>query len=513
MAIVYCCWTTGDDSTGDGSYGNPYKTITQASMGLTGGDEVRVSKSAAHTALTGTLTWADNSTSVSTSADLTGELAATDMIGKDADDNMWWEVDSLNSTTITLRGVYSGTSEAVASYKMEFHDCGSPTSAQTVQVVSASGSSTSSRLKISGGWDLSTQTQTGKSFFCTTHLTNRYGYGLYVAAKNFIELSDLYFARFRNFYISSGTGNKITNMGSFSNGLVDNLTFGSGCYSSTFENLWANCQSTSYDAFSFSGRHSQFDNIHVASAGEGLTVSSFGNIFNRVTARCCALDGIDVVGGNRFGEVLSERNNRGISRTLSGEPVLIGKLTSNNDTTVLYANSTGCQIIVGQLIATGHTTLSDQNATGLQHTPGPLVLVQRLGNDANTGRMYYYYGLVEQDATDARSGTCLKATPTNETSAMWISLGKHRVTSVAADIVLSVYAKDDATFNGDVALMALMNGQVVSDFWVEKTMATTYGQHSLTVDTLDLVSGEWLELVARVRGTAGSVFFDDFAAA
>lgn len=41
MSIKYCDYINGNDSTGDGSAGNPYKTITQASTGLAGGDEVR----------------------------------------------------------------------------------------------------------------------------------------------------------------------------------------------------------------------------------------------------------------------------------------------------------------------------------------------------------------------------------------------------------------------------------------------------------------------------------------
>lgn len=54
MAIVYCSWATGDDTTGTGTAANPYKTITKASTSRTAGDEVRVAKSPDPTALTGT---------------------------------------------------------------------------------------------------------------------------------------------------------------------------------------------------------------------------------------------------------------------------------------------------------------------------------------------------------------------------------------------------------------------------------------------------------------------------
>ena len=42
MAENYCDYISGDDDTGDGTNGNPYKTIDKAATGLSGGDEVRV---------------------------------------------------------------------------------------------------------------------------------------------------------------------------------------------------------------------------------------------------------------------------------------------------------------------------------------------------------------------------------------------------------------------------------------------------------------------------------------
>jgi len=64
MAIVYCDWATGDDTNGNGSYSNPYKTITKATTGRTGGDEVRVAKSPEPTSLTGTVGFTQGSTAV-----------------------------------------------------------------------------------------------------------------------------------------------------------------------------------------------------------------------------------------------------------------------------------------------------------------------------------------------------------------------------------------------------------------------------------------------------------------
>jgi len=55
MSIKYCDYTNGDDDTGDGTSGNPYKTIQKSDNGLSGGDEIRVAKSPASSDLTGTV--------------------------------------------------------------------------------------------------------------------------------------------------------------------------------------------------------------------------------------------------------------------------------------------------------------------------------------------------------------------------------------------------------------------------------------------------------------------------
>jgi len=100
--INYCDYAAGNDSTGDGSAGNPYKTITKASTGLSGGDEVRVAKSADPSAMAGTMTFTDGSKSVATSVDLTGSLAAKDFVGLNTTGETWWEIASITSTTIRL---------------------------------------------------------------------------------------------------------------------------------------------------------------------------------------------------------------------------------------------------------------------------------------------------------------------------------------------------------------------------------------------------------------------------
>jgi len=200
MTIVYCDWATGDDTNGTGSWDHPYKTITKATTGRTGGDEVRVAKSPDPTALTGTVGFTQGSTAVTGVNTLfTTELAIGDFI--EAPDGQYYEVITIGSnTSATLYKKYpSATQSGYSSKKLGVTDTGAAAASDTqVQVVSSSGTSTA-KLIISGGWDLSTQTQTGQTYFRqlnTTTFNNRYGYGLSINIKTNTEISRLHFLRY-----------------------------------------------------------------------------------------------------------------------------------------------------------------------------------------------------------------------------------------------------------------------------------------------------------------------------
>lgn len=217
MAIVYCSWATGDDTTGDGTAANPFKTITKASTSRSPGDEVRVAKSAEPTALTGTVGFTLNSTTV-TGVDtaFTSELAIGDFI--QAPDGQYYEVITLTSdTAAVLYKRYPGeTQSGYSSYKLGVTDTGAAAGSSTqMQVVSSSGDS-SAYLYISGGWDLSTELQTGQTYFRQMHATfaNRYGYGLYISDRSYTNISRLHFLRYNigiKFYMGS-TYNILTSL-------------------------------------------------------------------------------------------------------------------------------------------------------------------------------------------------------------------------------------------------------------------------------------------------------------
>ena len=198
MTINYCDFINGDDTTGDGTFGNPYQKIDQASTGLTGGDEVRCAKSPDDIDLSGTLAFINDSDSITTSVDLTGILAGMDFIYKTGESDNIVEILSLTSSIITLYKPYHGTTETVSSKKLGVTDTGIVDSwgiYQAIQEVFASGTSDLSRLKISGGWNLSSQIQDGKTIFEQTGERGR-GYGLEIYLKSYLEIKDLGFLRY-----------------------------------------------------------------------------------------------------------------------------------------------------------------------------------------------------------------------------------------------------------------------------------------------------------------------------
>ena len=232
MAIIYCSWATGNDTTGTGTAANPYKTITKASTSRAAGDEVRVAKSPDPTALTGTTAWTlDGTTVTGTGTLFTTELAIGDFIS--APDGQWYEVITIGSnTSATLYKKYpSASASGHSSLKLGVTDTGAAAASTTqIQVVSTSGNS-SAFLYISGGWDLSTETQTGHTYFRQVHatFTNRYGYGLYMTGKSYTNISRLHFLRYNSgIYYYNSSNNTCTSPTCNSNGI--------GIYYSTSNN-------------------------------------------------------------------------------------------------------------------------------------------------------------------------------------------------------------------------------------------------------------------------------------
>lgn len=210
--IVYWDFLNGSDDTGDGSAGNPYKTLSKATTGLTGGDEARCAKSPDPATLSGTLTFTDASASVATSEDLTAVLGAKDFVSLNTTGETWWEISSINSTTITLVVKYRGTGGTGTGYKRGITGSiagvtvADGVSTTAVHTISASGTS-GGNLKLSFGWNLAgTPAQDGQTFFFQSAATKG-GYGIYGSSKPYIEIDGarLGMLRYRNGIYGNGS--------------------------------------------------------------------------------------------------------------------------------------------------------------------------------------------------------------------------------------------------------------------------------------------------------------------
>jgi len=322
MAIVYCSWATGDDTNGTGTAANPYKTITKASTSRTAGDEVRVAKSPDPTALTGTTAWTLNDTTVTgTDTLFTTELAIGDFIS--APDGNWYEVITIGSnTSATLYKKYpSATASGHSSQKLGVTDTGAATSSSTqVQVVNSSGNS-SAFLYISGGWDLSTGTQTGQTWFRQKHGTfaNRYGYGLYMTGKSYTNFDKLNFLRYNTgiYYTSSSNNNTITSA-------TCNSNSNSGIYYTTSSNntiTSATCNSNNYGICYYGSSNNTITSATCNSNNSyGIYYSSSSN--NTITSATC-----------------NSNNNYGIYYTNSSNNTITSATCNSNSIGISYSSS------------------------------------------------------------------------------------------------------------------------------------------------------------------------------
>jgi len=492
MAIVYCSWATGDDTTGTGTAAAPYKTITKASTSRTAGDEVRVAKSPDPTALTGTTAWTLNSTTVTgTDTLFTTELAIGDFIS--APDGNWYEVITITSnTSATLYKKYpSASASGHLSQKLGVTDTGAAAGSTTsVQTVSASGTS-SANLKISGGWDLSTETQTGQTFFRqlnTTTFTNRYGYGLYISGKTYTELSNLNFLRYRNgIYYSSGSNNTITSATCNSNGYY-------GIYYDSSSNntiTTATCNSNGYYGIYYYSSSSN-NTITSATCNSNGYYGIYYNISssnNTITSATC-----------------NSNNQYGIYYASSSNNVIYSLSTASNAAGV-YSNN-GLNIIHNATIA--EATKVDTSTT---YYANVRVHINNMG-----GYSYVYSNYATANSQNASAGGTGKEWKLAITDAargtiypFYIPIARVAVAS-SGKVTVKVYFKKSGT--GIAGALRCRYGQIAwsdgtSDITVTCPNDTSRNQVTLEftpteAGVVEIEAGAW-----HVSSTSQTVIIDD----
>lgn len=509
---VYVDFVSGNDSTGDGSAGNPYKTPDGASAAnvLTGGDEIRVAK-VDQTQLSGTCTFTNGSATVNTSADQSGVVANGNMLGKNSGNETWWAIASADGSSITLDYAYWGTSETTDCYFAV-----PVTSNYSDWNTSDPGASTSSRLKITGGYDLSTETRTGYTFVVSTSL-----FAPIVIDDDYIELS--YFVSF----LDTGAANASLKLDSNGNYIhhfhgttssSDHALYISGD-NNTLEYIYAGpsehgisfynanlCHLS--NAYAYGNELSVYgggvlrlvassyifvDNFHGYNAIGALVyiIDSSWNFFNNLTLDTATTDGVGIANG-------SDNHFTNITISNTTDDAFDHQADSSFNTRIK------------------EYTFSSIGGSNFEYSPGDGSYTPDSKSfeffvvDNGVHTSLQEFGSMSSDTAEARSGTCVKITPSTSDGYVNALLGTVKVPSTASDLTLAVYMKDDATFNGAVILYAVMDLEVVSGPTV-KTMTTSYVQNTLVISASDLVQDKYLDLYVGVNGTAGNVYIDDFS--
>jgi hypothetical protein len=159
MAYKYVDFVNGNDSTGDGSAGAPYKTITKAATVLATGNEIRLAGTQI-TAIADTYNFTHGSKSVTVSGDKTASWAAGDRIKPSRTDvwgNPYLRVSSAafagGVTTLTL------TYNFIAQDEQNWSGAVKQIKSAAYGVLNADGSLNSRTFTITGGWKLTDETQ------------------------------------------------------------------------------------------------------------------------------------------------------------------------------------------------------------------------------------------------------------------------------------------------------------------------------------------------------------------
>jgi hypothetical protein len=515
-AVCYCDYGSGDDGTGDGTFGNPYQTVEGCSIGevLTGGDEIRISEAGAHTTLTGTLTFTNGSPDVTTSSDLTSELATGDYIGKDTANEGWWYVSSLTSDTITLGNQYWGTSEGVTAYKV------TADASVALDDLNDAGTSAVSRLKVSGGWNLSTQSQSGKTFIILGAAS------VFIDMNNvdYVEVSDIVTLGLTTMLSRPGDSNYLHDL-IICNSATQSLTQGTA-HTIVEDVIIAG---TSNSALSiYTSILATYDNIRILSPGNsssniGMSVSDSTNgcVFTNFYIYNSYDDSLSITasGANFFSGFTIDKNvysgSYGITISSQGQHLYDFFIdnTISHGIEILngpnhFSNITFGDSIGGQDIHPYITSIET-------HTQ--LAIFKDYDGTSGDDRVYFRsnksappYPSIIKDTADARSGSCLKFTAVFTPWLISYEIGSAKILSASGDITLKIYLKDNASFDGAVYLWGTKDGQVLIGP-TEKTVTTSYVEYSVDAPSASLVVDDYLTLWIGVNGTAGNVFVDDFS--
>lgn len=521
-------WYVDYNKADDTGAGTSWATAKKNLSAITpkSGDTITMAKATDPAAQTGTMTFTDNSTSVATSADLTAALAAKDMIGPYTGSDMiegdgWWEISSLTASTITLGAAYSGTTRTtVTGYRYNGFDVGSPATAATVTVGTASVAGTAaSPITVIGGYNTGNDTRDGVSHFRVSSATKNgqitlssqpFHYLSYVGgsrhAKTIVFNSGT-LAVATHFFCAAGNGNAVDS----------NAQGGSGLYCYVANFLITGVVASGQTTVNFQAAGCRAINGRLENSGSIATTNN--NWVESCTVRRSSAGGILLQGDfcTVVNCTLTFNGSYGVTCASGIMTGWISGCTLSNNTTADFKTS-------GTVNANAHfyiANCANSSVTLLGATPGNFIHFDRYNQTAKSYRTYQEKGTFLSNTANARTNTCIEMQPTctaNVNAETEVTDGKMHMDFIhpipvkgSGTLTVTVWVKASSTWNGKIRRFGLKYmGQWVSGSpsVVSIVPGGSYRQYTLTYT---MVAADTVEFVAHIDGTAGSVYVSDLA--
>lgn len=142
----------------------------------------------------------------------------------------------------------------------------------------------------------------------------------------------------------------------------------------------------------------------------------------------------------------------------------------------------------------------------------PQILFQNYGGTKGVHKAVFSYGVSDSNTDTARSGKCLKITPTDAT--VYCVTSFYFKGTDATAVTLSAYIRKTSTFNGSITGEVFFNGvSIVASADKTPTANDTYEQKTFSVTSGMITDDSVIELRFKTRGTAGSIYIDDLGIA
>ena len=521
-----------------GGGGTPFANakLTIAASGALAGDVVHVAKTPTPSASAGTSTWTSGSTTVSTTSDLTGSIAAKDLVSTTADGSGgYWEVSAITSTTITLVTAYRPGPNGLTGSGLSLYALTSAgggyigfNTAGNIQATPAAGTQ-NDPIQIIGGYDTTSDTRTGMTWNANTNATRQ---GIFNIGNAYNNLSYLGLAR---------TARAFSNAGGNSNPVFDHCQVASSAgecfYHLGSGGKWTNC-------------------VAQPQSGNGAFTQQVGTSGNVVMDTCVALSTgsadafFTLVAQSQFINCAVD-GTTGIGFKLNGRAGSLYNCTANHTGTgIQHPSTAGVQFEICNCSSSNATSRDFQVTTSVDGTPAyyfntignsGTVFVRTAGDIyidkyQQTNGDYRYYsivGAVVTNTSQGRSGTCteiqpgqgLNANSDASTNADFLTRVDRYVeqdwpipVESGGSRTVTVYVKKSSTWDGDgIALGLKVNG-----YWAGGTyptnyavnsdsnpmVTTSYQQYTFTYDN-SAGPDQVIELCINVNGSAGSVYVDD----